>query len=147
MAQLGEHFRIELERRPSAGEACVDRNCCATVRACALLARRSSSDRTIRLAAAKRLDKFVDSVLCHDDHSVLVEIKVFGLCLLPLRSRRCPMPLDERFDDLVGVDSGGFGVERGNDAVTQHGQRDAADVVCRYMATLVEQRPGFASHQ
>ena len=50
------------------------------------------------------------------------------------------MTIDERFDDLIDIEPGRFGVERGNDTVPQHGWRDGTDIFRRHMAPLVQQR-------
>ncbi len=52
--------------------------------------------------------------------------------------------VDEHFDDVVGADAFGFGVEVGEDAVAEGGVGDGADVFCADMIPALQEGAGLA---
>src|SRR5258706_11154427 len=52
--------------------------------------------------------------------------------------------VDQLFDQVVALDAFGFGVEVGDDAVTQHGGSDLADVFGADVIATLQQRAGLA---
>src|SRR5436853_197711 len=53
--------------------------------------------------------------------------------------------LEQLLDNLVAVDAFGFGVEVGDDAVAQRGQRDGRDVFGRDVVAALQHGTGFAA--